>query len=475
MSYNNYDNYGNYDHYDHHDNYGLPRGFVLPAPQQPAIPQQSQFLPNYYVPAAQRLVLHDAYLTQNNVHTTQTNAYRPQNDAYPAQINAHPAQNVDLAHDPGPAPVLRVPAPKPTRKQPGNGSKEPTELKYSARDLLDIVQTAIKVLFFTAKHGEKGKKLIEFGNAVRALGIKGSDAVLKARLLEVLTFHEDPAHAPPAIIKAIEGTTYEITLGAPLDLLAAQRREYADKTDAEKEKLLQKAAEDKRGGEAIRNASLNKSRRTAAALKAQENNDDDEVVLVEPSTPRPVVSHAPLTPAIPPLRALSPAGSWSPPRPVNLLHKCDSDDDSDLEIISHTLPLRESTTQHVVVKAEPVPPTLPPASTTKPVAGNHVKIETPMASIPSRKASSSKHIKAEDSDIENSPPTARKTKRVRRNTSFDMQTFLLEERKLRGEFETNLLDHVRQGNTEFRKVAENTQTFHRDFLGLLRGVFPEKD
>jgi hypothetical protein len=75
-------------------------------------------------------------------------------------------------------------------KQPSNGSKEPTELKYSACDLLDIVQTSMKVLFFTVKHGEKGKKLIEFGNAVHALGIKGSEAVLKARLLEVLTFQE---------------------------------------------------------------------------------------------------------------------------------------------------------------------------------------------------------------------------------------------------------------------------------------------
>jgi hypothetical protein len=49
---------------------------------------------------------------------------------------------------------------------------------------------------------------------------------------------KDPATAPAPIVKAIEGSHYEITLGAPLDQLAAQRRQYMDKTDAEKEKTL---------------------------------------------------------------------------------------------------------------------------------------------------------------------------------------------------------------------------------------------
>jgi hypothetical protein len=50
MSDNNYANYGNYDYYNIHDNYDPHWGFVSPAPQQPAIPQQLQLLPNYYVP-----------------------------------------------------------------------------------------------------------------------------------------------------------------------------------------------------------------------------------------------------------------------------------------------------------------------------------------------------------------------------------------------------------------------------------------
>jgi hypothetical protein len=39
-------------------------------------------------------------------------------------------------------------------------------------------------------------------------------------------------------VNAIEGSQFEIRLGAPLDLLAAQRRVYEDKTDADKDKML---------------------------------------------------------------------------------------------------------------------------------------------------------------------------------------------------------------------------------------------
>ncbi|KAF8177820.1 hypothetical protein K438DRAFT_2181270 [Mycena galopus ATCC 62051] len=209
-----------------------------------------------------------------------------------------------------PSPALDAPPSKAPRKRQAKSSEES---KYGARDLLDIVQTAIKVQLFMAKHGEKGKKLVEFGNAVRALGIQGSDAVLKARLLEVLTFHEhkDPALAPPAIVKAIEGSTYEITLGAPLDQLAAQRRDYADKTDAEKDKMLQWPKTRK-----AERASLNRSRRTAATRRAEESDDDVEVVetpqlppappavVLESPNPLHAAAPTPLTPVVAPLRAL---------------------------------------------------------------------------------------------------------------------------------------------------------------------------
>jgi hypothetical protein len=53
-----------------------------------------------------------------------------------------------------------------------------------------------------------------------------------------------------------------------------------------------------------------------------------------------------------------------------------------------------------------------------------------------------------------------------------VKAFLLEERETRQEFQTSLLRQVPQGNAQFRQVAENTQTFQSEFLGILRGVFP---
>ncbi|KAJ6576773.1 hypothetical protein B0H10DRAFT_2236245 [Mycena sp. CBHHK59/15] len=87
--------------------------------------------------------------------------------------------HIPLAHTLVPVPALDVPAPKPKPKRAQGSAKapkEPDELKYTARNLRDIVETAIEVELFTAKHGEKGKKLSEFGAAVRKLGIEGSVA-----------------------------------------------------------------------------------------------------------------------------------------------------------------------------------------------------------------------------------------------------------------------------------------------------------
>jgi hypothetical protein len=116
-----------------------------------------------------------------NPDVPQFQHYRPPDALNPAPLHVAPAS---LPTPAPPPPAARVPVPKVSRK---HQAEEP---KYTARDLLDIVQTGIKVQLFTAKHGEKGKKLVEFGNAVRSLGIKGSDGVLKTRLQELLTFHE---------------------------------------------------------------------------------------------------------------------------------------------------------------------------------------------------------------------------------------------------------------------------------------------
>jgi hypothetical protein len=94
---------------------------------------------------------------------------------------AQPVSTQILAQDASAqAPTQAVPAVK--------GRKKIVE--YSARELFDILQTGIKVRIFAAKYGQKGAKEKEFGNTVRALGIKGSDGILKARLQDLLVFHE---------------------------------------------------------------------------------------------------------------------------------------------------------------------------------------------------------------------------------------------------------------------------------------------
>jgi hypothetical protein len=193
-----------------------------------------------------------------------------------------------------------------------------------------------------------------------------------------------------------------------------------------------------------------------------EESDDEVVVVTSPSVPVPV----PSTP-VAPFRGL-PATLKTPPHPADLLdYKPDSGDESDgIEIIAHHRPTPDINSKCAVVKSEPVSATVPKKG---------VKTETPFPSIPrtSRKSAAKKYKKEDDSDVENSPPsTARKSKRVRRNESFDVKAFLLEERETRQEFQMSLLRQVRQGNAQFRQVAENTRTFQSEFLGILRGVFP---
>ncbi|KAJ6617341.1 hypothetical protein B0H10DRAFT_2218676 [Mycena sp. CBHHK59/15] len=308
---------------------------------------------------------------------------------------------------------------------------------YMAHELFGILQTAIDVQLYTAKHGKKGVKDKEFGTAVRKHHIQGSDAVLKTRVAELLVVHEAPEGAPDAIVKAISGSTL-----APLNLLMAQKRLYEDKTDAEKDKL-KNLEDDKIGGEAIRNASLNRSR--CAMVVALNDDSDDEVVVLAHS--------AKASAAASPLRHI----------PSTL------GNDSDIEITGHQLPTGEVVTEPGKIKAEPVPSTIPGAKKVKCIT----TATTPLPSIPrtDHKAPSKKRTKDDDSDAENTP-LARKTKCVRRDASFDQKEFLMEERERRDKFDNKLLREVHQGNAEFRKAADNTCLFQTEFLGFLRNVFP---
>ncbi|KAJ7126041.1 hypothetical protein C8R44DRAFT_733959 [Mycena epipterygia] len=224
-------------------------------------------------------------------------------------------------------------------------SKATKVAKYSGGNLYDILQTAINVELFTAKYGEKGTKKRSSGT------------------LFISWASPDPASAPEVILMAIEGTTYEVSLGAPLNKLMAQRHVYEDKTDAEKEKLKkcsssilsQKVDEDKKGGDAIRNASLNRSWCAAMACDADSSNDD--IVIIDkptPSTNPALHGMIPATPT-PPIHTPALLHEWSPPASI-LDSRFNSKADSDIKFISHkfsAIPISNS--DIVTIKLEPTP------------------------------------------------------------------------------------------------------------------------
>ncbi|KAJ7134492.1 hypothetical protein C8R44DRAFT_870122 [Mycena epipterygia] len=371
----------------------------------------------------------------------------------------------------------RAPRAQPT---PLAGTRRNAAQPFTGKELFDILQTAIRVKYFTAKHGEKGAKDKELGAEIRKLNIMGSDAIFKARIMDMLVYHEDPEKAPPSIVSAIEGSSYAGTFGAPLDLLMAQKRLYEDKTDAEKDKLRKKADEDKRGGEAIRNASLNRSRRTAP-----EQPSGDEVEITDGPSIAVSVAISAITRTHPtPLDLhFSPVlRSWSPPASILGPAGADFDSDDDIEIISYT-PAPATVKAVTTVKAEPGDLIIPAAT---PAATRKSAKKTPLASIPPRrssaksagKSSSKKRKRSDDSDSdsekENSPPT-RNSKRVRKSKSFDLEGFMQEERTDRKMFEKKMLEEIKQGNKEYAKAADGTRIFQGEFLGLLRDVMMPKN
>jgi hypothetical protein len=238
---------------------------------------------------------------------------------------------------------------------------------------------------------------------------------------------------------------------------------------------MKKAEEDKIGGDAIRNASLVKSRRKAAEVEADGGAADDESSDVEVvAEPAPIfadrtVIHYPSTPAPDTLR------NWSPPPHPLIANAASDDDDSDIQCIGHRVPEHPNIDEHVKIKAEVEPSTIPDDPSVKAKAPKAKNNSTPLPSIPrtARKASlSKKRAQDDDSDAENTP-LPRNSKRVRQNKSFDVQNFLLEERDLRNEFQDKMLRQMRHSNMEFHKSAENTRAFQTEFLGLLRDVFPK--
>ncbi|KIM72074.1 hypothetical protein PILCRDRAFT_16465 [Piloderma croceum F 1598] len=98
---------------------------------------------------------------------------------------------------------------------------------------------------FEAKFGERGDTEKAMGDKVQEHGIMGSNGLFKTHMLEMLIWHEYPEKAPKHIGDAIDGSSYEGSFGAPLDLLISMKKTFEDKTDKEKEKLQKKNDDDK--------------------------------------------------------------------------------------------------------------------------------------------------------------------------------------------------------------------------------------
>jgi hypothetical protein len=62
--------------------------------------------------------------------------------------------------------------------------------RFTAKELFEVVQAAITVKFFEAKHGEKGEREKQMGNLLRNSGVQGSNVVMRTRMLELLVWHE---------------------------------------------------------------------------------------------------------------------------------------------------------------------------------------------------------------------------------------------------------------------------------------------
>jgi hypothetical protein len=61
---------------------------------------------------------------------------------------------------------------------------------WTARELFEIIQAALTVRVFEAKHGEKGKREEEMGELLRKMNIQGSNAVFQTWMKDMLAWHK---------------------------------------------------------------------------------------------------------------------------------------------------------------------------------------------------------------------------------------------------------------------------------------------
>jgi hypothetical protein len=61
---------------------------------------------------------------------------------------------------------------------------------WTARELFEIIQAAVTIRVFEAKHGEKDKRKEEMRELLRKMNIQGSNAVFQTRMKDMLAWHK---------------------------------------------------------------------------------------------------------------------------------------------------------------------------------------------------------------------------------------------------------------------------------------------
>ncbi|KAJ7203301.1 hypothetical protein GGX14DRAFT_570183 [Mycena pura] len=417
-------------------------------------------------------------------------------------------------------PLVQPPAPSTSTRR---GPNSP----ITARELLAIAQAAVDINFFAAKHGEKGAKTKQLADKVKALGYVGSPTFFRERLDEMLIFHSDPDLAPATVRNAISASPLEPMLGAPLDLLTSQRKKFEGMSDAQRENAKKKLEQDKEGGAALRAASLNRSRRTAATAVAATATSDDEVEVVDTLTFVPRTEPVKRTE---PIQRLSPPpvlDTWMPPMSilgameedvrreladaqpapsadtalsdstrnataVAVVHGAAPEGGLDLDISSTTTtaaPLSPSPVSALPSPTAPESPTAPaaPATGVTPVVP-----ETPASNVasttrtpvPKRKSKTAKssakkrktsRVHSDDSDVENTPLVKRAKPTPAKSASYEELKGLIAGGQAKTDaFHSKMLEAIEAGREQTERAIAGTQQFQGQFLDLFARMVAPK-
>ncbi|KAI0310181.1 hypothetical protein OF83DRAFT_1178835 [Amylostereum chailletii] len=359
----------------------------------------------------------------------------------PAALQALTTQS---CHPVRPPPVSHKPA------DDGLDNKRRGKGPFQDWELFEIVQAGITKSFYQVKHGKKGKKEEEFGNLARQRKVKGANITLIKVMEEVILYQEDPALAP-RIRDALSDSPYKINISAPLDALSEMKKEcqtLAQDDDEKQSKAQKKIDDNKIGGTAIRNASLNRHRGIRAAelsdaildIETNTNTDDHPpIVLPIPAPPCDTpTTDVPIDPALTTPVADTPACSDLPSTPSKRKSsECVDEHDS--------------------------------LSRSKENGSAPTAKDQPLTHSKHHRANKKSLSPLKRTHVEKEPPT-RNTKRVKQEKEgFELQGFLEEERADRRVFQEKLLVSTVVANTLYEKNITQTALFQQGFLAA-----PEK-